>query len=101
MLSKDSKAYRQSGVLPAVAVTFYSDVAETDFDEYFQAIEGWFGENQIENGKLKIENYLYSLFSSIDGDKCLFLQHPGGFSPWQAVMTAALQRLLTLRLRIP
>ena len=82
LLSKDSKAYRQSGVLPAVAVTFYSDVAETDFDEYFQAIEGWFGENQIENGKLKIENYLYSLFSSIDGDKCLFLQHPGGFSPF-------------------
>ena len=80
LLSKDSKAYRQKGVLPAVAVTFYSDVVPSDFDSFFDKLDKWFG--AIRNSEFGIRNYFYSLFSSIDGEKCLFLQHPGGFSPF-------------------
>ena len=87
LLSKDAKAYRQGGVLPAVAVTFYGSVTQSDFGSYndestfWGKIKTWFN-GGTENGKLKIENYAYALFNSIDGEDCLFLQHPSGFSPF-------------------
>ncbi|MBR1404539.1 MAG: DNA polymerase IV [Treponema sp.] len=98
LLSKDAKAYRQGSVLPAVAVTFYGSVTQSDFETFFSKIKDWFGET--ENGKLKMENYFYAMFVekakdasvtgksvgelyySIDGEDCLFLQHPSGFSPF-------------------
>lgn len=100
LLSKDARAYRQKGVLPAVAVTFYFsiDKEKDGFEEFFSKLEAWFDKSQ--GGKLKIENYFYPLFVenakdagatgktlgepyySIDGEDCLFLQHPGGFSPF-------------------
>ncbi|MBQ4379318.1 MAG: DNA polymerase IV [Treponema sp.] len=86
LLSKDAKAYRQNGVLPAVAVTFYSPVSQSDFGNYdddttfLGKMQKWFF--QTSNGKRKLENYSYSLFNSIDGEICVFLQHPGGFSPF-------------------
>ncbi|WP_366936411.1 DNA polymerase IV [uncultured Treponema sp.] len=80
LLSKDAKAYRQGGVLPAVAVTFYSSVSESDFTDYLSKIKDWF--SQSENSNFKIENYFYSIINSIDGENSLFLQHPSGFSPF-------------------
>lgn len=105
LLSKDAKAYRQNGVLPAVAVTFYSPVSQSDFEAFFDKLDEWFFQTEsekweTENGKRKVERYFYSMFVrderekassgkavgeliySIDGEDCLFLQHPGGFSPF-------------------
>ena len=96
LLSKDAKAYRQGGVLPAVAVTFYSAVSKSDFEQFFSKLKDWFGQSE----NVKIENYFYAMFvetagdsglagksigepyHSIDGEDCLFLQHPSGFSPF-------------------
>ncbi|WP_407429297.1 DNA polymerase IV [Treponema sp.] len=87
LLSKDAKAYRKNGVLPAVAVTFYSSVTQSDFGTYDDSstflgkMQLWFNGGN-ENGKIKLSKYSYTLFNSIDGEDCLFLQHPAGFSPF-------------------
>jgi len=80
LLSKDARAFRQNGVLPAVAVTFYSAVTQSDFETFFDKMDEWFF--QTESGKRKTESYFYKIFNSIDGEDCVFLQHPGGFSPF-------------------
>ena len=86
LLSKDAKAYKQSGVLPAVAVTFYNSVTQSDFGSYdddstfLGKLQKWF--SSMSNSGCPIRNYSYSFFNSIDGEDCLFLQHPSGFSPF-------------------
>lgn len=83
LLSRDAKAYRQNGRLPAVAVTFSKSVSQADFGDYgdettfLGKIQKWFSQSK----KIQIERYAYPLFNSIDGELCLFLQHPAGFSP--------------------
>ncbi|MBQ9205111.1 MAG: DNA polymerase IV [Treponema sp.] len=97
LLSKDAKAYKKNGVLPAVAVTFYGSVAQGDFESFFEKVEKWFS---VSNERLAVSSYFYKmfvrdskeslssgkatgeLFYSIDGEDCLFLQHPSGFSPF-------------------
>ena len=92
LLSKDARAYRQGGVLPAVAVTFYGDVTKADFGDYDDGatflgkVQEWF-KGKIVDGKRKNENldlsrYSYALFGTVDDEDALFLQYPGGFSPF-------------------
>ncbi len=86
LLSKDARAFRQNGVLPAVAVTFYSSVRQSDFGTYddeatfLGKVQKWF--NKPLESSISLKNYSYTIFNSIDGEDCLFLQHPGGFSPF-------------------
>ena len=85
LLSKDAGTGKKNGLLPAVAVTFYTSVSQSDFGSYndestfLGKIQAWF--SQKGSRAIKIENYAYPLINSIDGEDCLFLQHPAGFSP--------------------
>ena len=86
LLSKDAKASRRDGVLPALAVTFRTNVSQSDFGDYddessfLGKVQKWFQSNNKK--KLKLKNYSYPLFNSINGEDCLFLQYPSGFSPF-------------------
>lgn len=91
ILSKDAKAYRHDGKLPAVAVTFWTEVKQSDFGNYDEEnsflwkVKEWF--NRDKDRRVKLEQYSYSLFNSINGEDCLFLQHPSGFSPFTIAKT--------------
>jgi len=89
LISNDAKAYRQNGTLPAVAATFYIPASQSDFGDYdddstfLGKVQKWFNGNQeSKNPKIKLKNYSYPIFNSIDGEDCVFLQYPGGFSPF-------------------
>lgn len=85
LISKDAKAYRQNGVLPAIAVTFSISVTQSDFGDYSDdetylgKIQKWFSSK---DPKISVAKYAYSLFSSINGEDSLYLQYPAGFSPF-------------------
>ena len=86
LLSKDARAFRQNGVLPAVAVTFWGSVRQSDFGDFddetsfLGKVQKWFG--KAGGTSINLKNYSYQIFNSIDGEDCLFLQYPGGFSPF-------------------
>ncbi len=84
LISKDAKAYRQNGLLPALAVTFYSSVSQSDFGDYSDSTT-FLGKIQVyfssRNSSIKVSKYAARLFTQIDSEDAVFLQHPSGFSP--------------------
>lgn len=86
LLSKDAKAGRKTGVLPAVALTFYNGVSQHDFGDYddegsfLGKVQKYFSRNGSRN--IKLQKYSYRLSGSIDGEDCLYIQYPSGFSPF-------------------
>lgn len=86
LLSKDARAFRQNGVLPAVAVTFWGSLRQSDFGDFddettfLGKVQKWFSKSGQRN--LSLKKYSYPIFNSINGEDCLFLQHPAGFSPF-------------------
>lgn len=78
LLSKDAKAGRKNGKLPAVAVSFNGDFSESDedFSDFLEDVQNAFG-------SVNLKKFYYDFSGKIGSEKVLFLQHPSGFSPFQ------------------
>lgn len=78
LLSKDAKAGRKNGELPAVAVSFGRDFSENDedFSDFLEDVQNAFG-------SVNLKKFYYDFSGEIDSGKVLFVQHPSGFSPFQ------------------
>lgn len=88
-LSKEAKAYKISGTLPAVAVEYDSSypasVALSELGTYGEAGEkngsGFLGEVQ-DNFSKNLKNYSLSQTGKIDGNEVFYIQYPKKFSPY-------------------
>ncbi len=78
LLSKDAKAGRKNGELPAVAVSFSGDFSESDED-----FSDFLDDAQNAFGSVNLKKFYYDFSGKIGSAKVLFLQHPSGFSPFQ------------------
>ena len=78
LLSKDAKAGRKNGELPAVAVSFSGDFSESDadFSDFLEDVQNAFG-------SVNLKKFYYDFSGEINSEKVLFVQHPAGFSPFQ------------------
>ena len=87
LLSRDAKAYRQNGILPAVIITFNISVSQSDFGSYSDSgsflgkVQAWFNRS-FSSVKIDLKKYAAPLFTSINGEDSLYLQYPSGFSPF-------------------
>ncbi len=91
LLSKDAGSSRQNEGLPAVAIAFSSlgaDAVAASADQMVKDVKDWFKE-----GGVDVEQYFFDVrtdaassqfVGAINGERMLFVQHPGGFSPFTA-----------------
>ena len=88
-LSKEAKAYKIAGTLPAVAVEYDSSypasIALSELGTYGEAGEkngsGFLGEVQDKFSK-NLKNYSLSQTGKIDGNEVFYIQYPKKFSPY-------------------